>query len=364
MNRTLILSIALFLVGCLGVSAQSVQGTAPSSSFSISALQSDSKSIFMANSKADASLVFKVQVSNIASQEAAFKIYATDVLSTLRGGWSYPSSSEENRLVGTWFEEPVKSGSLKAGESAEYSFTLKVPANIQDGQYIGAIVLEEFIPAQTVTNESGMSVLSDIYIRQPIQTVINLNEAKAARQILIDPIYHQIEENGLITIYIPHRNTGTILVKPSGLLTLRNSSGTIIKSEQYAMDSVYVGTTGLYDMRLPDLLSSGDYVLTYQTTFQGGDLEGEYSFSLSPREVVSTINKAEQINPTYKLSFIEFIYMYWIWFLIIMITFLLLMLFIIFLLWKRKKEKRKESETIQREAISNVEANDKNGIGI
>jgi len=318
----------------------------------------------MVDTEADASLEFKVQVSNIASKEAVFKIYATDVLSTLRGGWSYPASTEKKQLVGTWFEEPVRSGSLKPGGSAEYSFTMKVPSKIQYGQYIGAIVLEEFIPAQSVANESGMSVLSDVYIRQPIQTVINLTEAKATRGIIIDPVYHHIEENGLITIYIPHRNTGTILEKPSGILTLRNSSGTIIKSEQYAMDSVYVGTTGLYDMRLPDLIGSDDYVLTYKITYQGGDIEGEYTFRLSPGEVVSNINKSEQANITYKLSFIEFLYMYWIWFVVVFIIFLLLLFIIIFLLWKRKKEKKEESETIHEEATSNVKANNENGIGI
>ncbi|MFD0588479.1 hypothetical protein ACFQZE_10735 [Paenibacillus sp. GCM10027627] len=321
-------------------SAGTLQGTAPEPSFSIAALDSGSSSIFMMDSRAGASLSFKVQVGNNSNKSSEFKIYATDVLSTLRGGWSYPASFEPKSLSGTWFKEEVRSGSLKPGEKKVYTFSMNVPQGLKDGQYIGAIVLEEFVPAQMDASESGMSAVSDMYIRLPIQTVININKEKASHELFVENIYHETGQDGLITLFIPHRNAGTILEKPSGTLSLTNSSGKLIKSETYVMDSVYVGTTGLYDLRLTDILAPDTYILTYTTKYQDIETTGQYKFKLTAEEVVSSLDKAENMGVSYKSGLAEILYMYWVWILLIVVVVLGLLLIIVLLLLRRRKEKK------------------------
>ncbi|GKU77611.1 hypothetical protein [Paenibacillus sp. L3-i20] len=358
MKKTVLLFIFLFFYYIASVNAESIQGEPPKASFSMVGLESESDSIFMVNSKAGSSLSFKVRVNNISGKASSFKIYATDVLPTLRGGWSYPASSDSKILVGSWFKEVVMEGTLQPGAGATYAFTMDIPGDVKDGQYIGAIVLEEFIPAPTIAANSEMAIVSDMYIRLPIQTVVNINRDKAIHKMEVNNVYHEIGGDGLVSIFIPHHNLGTILEKPSGTLTLKNSSGDVVKSEQYAMDSVYVGTSGLYDMRVSDVLRPGSYNLNYTINYQDIELKGEYKFKLAAEEVISALDKAQQVGKTHKSWLLEILYLYWIWVLVILTVIIILLLIFVILLIRRGREKKFVATSIKQGEI--FDANESN----
>lgn len=348
MKRILSLLLLMCLIIPVTANAQTIQRKMPEPSFVITAESSGNSSMFTNKAKAGDKLAYTVKVKNVSSKRSTFKIYSTDVIPTLRGGWSYPASSDKTTLVGSWFDGNVIESTLDSKKSETYRYTLTVPKNIKDGQYIGAIVVEEFIPSDVVQTSGNMTAASNMYMRTFVQTVININKDKSIHKVEIKDIYHELNDNGFITVYVPHVNRGTILEKPSGRITLKNSLGEIVKEEDYSMDSVYVGTTGLYDLNMTDILPTDTYTLSYITKYDGKELSGEYTFKVTQKEVVSAIDKGVNLGKDYKSGLLDFLYMYWIWISIAIIFFILLIMIIILLLLRlRKENKEDKTNTIQ-----------------
>lgn len=351
MKKQLLLTRTLVLVFALGIlsglqntaKAETVSGSLPTSSFTLSSTNSENSSMFVRNSKPGDEFQVKVRVRNVSSKEKDFTIYGADVFPTLRGGWTYLSSKTPPRLMGTWIKEsPIKS-SLKKGKSQDFTFTVKVPEELENGQYIAAIVSEEFTPASVAEGSSGMSTKSDTHIRLPVQVVINVNKEKAIHSLRIGTPYHESQSNGLVTVYVPHINEGTILEKPGGTLILRDSNKKIVYQETYSMDSVYVKTTGFYDVKIPHLLVPGKYTLSWDTAYSLQILSGEYEFEVTTSDLLNAMGSADNVGAEYDVGIWGFLKQMWVW-IAGVIAIIIVLIVIIILLWKRRKDKDEDSE--------------------
>ncbi|WP_426332752.1 WxL protein peptidoglycan domain-containing protein [Paenibacillus silvae] len=312
------------------------------SSFTASIENSQSSSGFMKSVRPGDEVKVKVKVNNVSKKEKEFTIYPTDVLSDLRGGWSYPLKDTAPSLFGTWIKETPETVKLKPNKSKEFVFTVNVPKNTKPGQYIAAIVSQEFTPAEEVTVTSGMSTQTNSNILLPLQVVLNVEIDKSTRKIEIGKLTHKINNNGLLTVFIPHINKGTILEKPQGILTLKDKNGIVLLKESYTMDSVYVKTTGLYDFNVPSILTPGKYNLDYEIKYDKATLKDTYHFQVTTADLMSAMDKADNMGNPYDLGFWEFIKEFWIWIVVVISIIILLMIVIIILLLRRRKKDEKE----------------------
>jgi hypothetical protein len=317
------------------------------SSFTLSVVNSDSASIFMKTANPGDELKVKVRISNISDKDKEFTLYATDVLPTLRGGWSYPLKDKKPTLFGTWAQEKPVKETLKSHKSKDFVFTFRVPVDIADGQYIAAIASQEFTPYFNGSTSTGMSTQTDADTQIGLQVVFNVNKDNATHKVEIGELSHIINNTGLVTIYLPHVNQGTILEKPKGSLTLRDKDNKLILTEPYAMKSVYVGTTGLYDFNLPNMLVPGTYKLDYTTSYGAETLTGKYTFQITASDLMNAMNKADNTGADYDLGFWAFLKEFWVWIIVVIAIIVILLIVIIILLFRRRREKDESKESVK-----------------
>lgn len=312
------------------------------SSFTASIENSQSSTGFMKSVKPGDEVKVKVKVNNVSKKEKEFTIYPTDVLSDLRGGWTYPLKENVPSLFGTWIKETPEKVKLKPNESKEFVFTVNVPKDTKPGQYIAAIVSQEFTPAEEATVTSGMSTQTNSNTQLPLQVVLNVDIEKSTRKMDIGKLSHTFNNDGLLTVFVPHINKGTILEKPQGILILKAKDGTLLVKETYTMDSVYVKTTGLYDLNVPNILTPGKYDLEYEVKYDEATLRGTYHFQVTTADLMNSMDKADNVGNPYDLGFWAFIKEFWIWIIIVISIIILLMIVIIILLLRRRKKDEKE----------------------
>lgn len=340
--------VALLILLFFAMYSTKTYANASISSFTASVENSDSSSGFMKSVKPGDEMKVKVKVNNISRQEKEVTIYPTDVLSDLRGGWTYPLKDVTPTIFGTWIKEAPQTTKLKSLESKVFTFTVEVPKDTKPGQYIAAIVSQEYTPAEETTATTGMSTQTNSNTQLPLQVVLNVDLEKSVRKIEIGKLTHIINNNGLLTILVPHINKGTILEKPQGLLTLKDKNGTVIVKEDYIMDSVYVKTTGLYDLNIPNILTPGTYSLEYLVKYDQETLRGTYDFQITTSDLMNAMDKADNVGNPYDLGFWAFIKEFWIWIIVIISIIILLLIVIIILLLRRRREKDEKEERVKK----------------
>ena len=95
-------------------------------------------------------------------------LYAADAEPAIGGGFGFSSRTDEQREVGSWLRLASPRLTVPAGGAVEVAYTLTVPAGVEGGEYVGAVV------AEAVETGSGAGGLSSstrfamaVYLRVP-----------------------------------------------------------------------------------------------------------------------------------------------------------------------------------------------------
>jgi hypothetical protein len=148
---------------------------------------------------------------------------------------------------------------LPAGEASIRTFSVAVPVGTAPGQYITGLVLENDVPVRG----SG-SVALDQLIRQALAVSIQvpgpLNPA-----FRLDSANHRFVA-GHSVVGVRVANSGNAHLRPSGSLTIRDSSGRAVSEAPIAMGSLYAHNTSEVRSTLAGLLNPGEYTATVTLT--------------------------------------------------------------------------------------------------
>ena len=256
---------------------------------------------YRTESRPGESKTFKFFVSNVSTETKHFIIQPTDVLTGIGGAMQATSPGDQQKAVGTWFSNEPISVDLSPGKTESFDFTLKVPEKIEDGQYIGGIVMhpDAIISGGGDGGINTASVQAKISTPVLIQTVIDINIKNATEVLsLPDPSIENYPD-GRTKISLPFQNDGTILVRPKGKFEMFNSKDELIESKNISMERVYVGTTGLYIIEPTVFLDAGGYTLKYNAKFGEQNIEKIYKFTITKEH--ENLSK-EQLQDSGKLE--------------------------------------------------------------
>lgn len=293
-------------------------------------------------------------VRNTKDEPLQLKLYPADALPAQNGGRSFSEKEQKLSLVGAWVApQGVQNITLKPKEERRVTYKITVPKEITQGQYVGVIAAEELIQAEDLsTSLEGQqaSVAIDVVNRSGVQMVLEYQADQAKHEMSIDEFQHDYISTGHSRLMIKLSDRGTILEKPTGQITVSDSTGKVMYQQAYIADSIYAGTTAdmIYivdnQLLLPD-----EYEVTYDATFSGKTISRTFSFHVTPEQSRSS---KESLTVAGK---IEVTQTFWDWLdlhlwivviTIVVIIFIVVLLFwLLLLLWKRKKE-QKEQETL------------------
>lgn len=196
-----------------------------------------------------------VVLGNAGEESLQLRTFVADTVSSTNGGFAVAEADEEPSGTSTWIDYPDEVVEFEPGKGIERDFTVTVPSDATPGQYIAGLVLQTAEPSPIQGN-----TLFTQTIRKTVAVLIVVPGAQ-------DPEFSlgSVEVNttaGITSVVIPVQNSGNVLVKPEGNLTLKNQEGATVFEVPVDMDSVYAHMTDPLAISLWTGIPDGEYELT------------------------------------------------------------------------------------------------------
>lgn len=228
-------------------------------SFVIRPLEGTDGEFFTLEAEAGTTNELTVVLGNADDEPLELLSYVNDAIPMTNGGFAIADPEVPATGTATWIDYPSEIYDFAPEEGVERTFTVTIPDDAEPGQYIAGISLQTAEPLEV----EGSDFFNQI-IRKTIAVFIIVPGEQTPAYDLGEP--EIVPGARLAQIMIPVNNTGNVLVKPRGELTLSNEAGETVLTAPIAMGSVYAGTTAPLSVSVPSSVPVGDYVLSVDLT--------------------------------------------------------------------------------------------------
>jgi hypothetical protein len=241
-----------------------------------------------------------VIVSNSGTATGAVKLFAADATTGRTTGTVYLTDRKGTR-VGGWISLSPASLTLAPGQHATVHFTVRVPASAKPGQWVGGLVAET--SRQVSGSKSKQKASVQIKIRDLTIVAVQVNvPGPPAIAFKIGGVTTG-GQRGFQEVVTHIANTGNVLVKPTGAVTILSKGGTVLQVLPFKMDTFLPGTAVDYPLFLKKALPAGDYRAKVQLRVPAGAggasrvISAEPAFSVSKQEVQQVFTSAAPQTP-------------------------------------------------------------------
>lgn len=230
-----------------------------------------------------------VVLGNADDEPLELLTYVNDAVPMTNGGFAVADPEVPATGPATWIDYPSEIYAFAPTEGVERTFTVTIPDDAEPGQYIAGISLQTAEPLEV----EGSSLFNQI-IRKTIAVFIIVPGEQSPAFDLGEP--DVVPGARRAQIMIPVNNTGNVLVKPRGELTLRNDAGETVLTAPIAMGSVYAGTTAPLAVSVPSSMPVGDYALSVELT------DDETGVTAAITESTIAITEAEEETARFTMT--------------------------------------------------------------
>lgn len=228
-------------------------------SFVIRPLEGADGEFFTLEAEAGTTNELTVVLGNADDEPLELLSYVNDAVPMTNGGFAVADPEIPATGTATWIDYPAEIYNFAPGEGVERTFTVTIPKDAEPGQYIAGISLQTAEPLEV----EGSDLFNQI-IRKTIAVFIIVPGEHTPAYDLGEP--EIVPGVRRAQIVIPVNNTGNVLVKPRGELTLRNGAGETVLTAPIVMGSVYAGTTAPLAVSVPSSVPVGEYVVSVDLT--------------------------------------------------------------------------------------------------
>lgn len=227
-------------------------------------------------------------VSNTGDRSGTVKLYSADATTGRTTGTVYLTDKPPTH-AGSWVKLAKSSLTLAPGAHASVPFTVTVPAGTGAGQWVGGIVAETSQAAQGPKKKQKANV--QIRIRNLTIVAVQVNVPGPTVVSFALGAVTTGGQRGFQQVIVHIENTGTVLSKPTGTVTIFGSGSKVIERLAFAMDTFLPHTAIDYPVLLKKALSPGDYRAQIRLVAPGAGGAGvktvtaNRSFSVSKQDV-------------------------------------------------------------------------------
>jgi hypothetical protein len=285
--RFLILAIILF--GGLGVTAVFADKGA---TFALKALSStaapQNQSYYIFDGEAGARLESSIRIVNTGTAAGVAYIYPVDMTTGQTGGAIFLLRDDPREVTGSWITLEVNEVTLAAGESRDIPFSVLIPADARPGHHLGGIVAEAvmLVDATTVSDSSeSASFQVKVQNRNAMAVQVNLPGTAVERMEAVGIVAGG--QRGYQTLALGLSNSGNVMLKPSGQLTISDANGRQLQDLHFSLDTFLPETTIYYPLFVEnEALPAGEY-LAELTLYYGTEREmtRQLNFAITQAEV-------------------------------------------------------------------------------
>ena len=210
------------------------------------------------------SRALKVEVANHGAKQIAARTYAADAYTIVNGGFGARLDGEPVTGTTSWLAYPAQTIDLPAGKGLTRSFTVTVPSNVEPGEYITSLVVQN---AEPTTAGSGGVAIKQV-LRHAIVVAITVPGPRKPALVIGSVEHKYLSAKSIVSATLT--NTGNVRLKPSGELLVTDKDGREVSRFPLTMDSVYAGDTTTVEAPFETALLPGDYRVTLTLNFEGG----------------------------------------------------------------------------------------------
>jgi len=218
------------------------------------------RTFFQVTQAAGTTVNYTVVIANTGEKGSADftgRAFAANVYIRTNGGLDTGAPDEAKSGATAWFEYSTDIVTLKPGTGIERTFAVVIPEETKPGEYVSALSFETAEPIEV----PGTPNLKQI-LRQTIAFIITVPGTVVPSfsidnlHLVVDPAWTGLEATLV--------NTGNVLVKPTGKITISDSSGKPLTSQDVVFGTFYAFKSGLIQTGFGNTLPAGDYQVTFE----------------------------------------------------------------------------------------------------
>lgn len=222
-------------------------------------------------------------VSNSGTAPGTVKLFTADATTGHTTGTVYLTDKKPSR-TGSWVKLAQTRVTLAPGAHRRVPFTVHVPKGTKAGQWVGGIVAETSnrVAGTKTTKKASVQIkIRDLTIvavqaNVPGPPVVSfqIGDAKTGGQ------------RGFQQLIVHFANTGNVLRKPKGHVTVTKSNGAVVETLPFKMDTFLPQTAIDYPILLKKALAPGEYKAAVTLDVPGAT-RGTQRFQAQPAVHVS-----------------------------------------------------------------------------
>jgi hypothetical protein len=196
-----------------------------------------------------------VRFSNRGTVATGASVYPADVR-TIRGGGMGMAEMNQPRTGPTeWLDFEDEEFDLEPGDVEERSFTVTVPDDVDPGEYITSIVIQNTEPIDIGEDDGRF----DQTVRQGLAIAIEIPGEREAGMEIIDTQHIEAGERSIVEVYL--ENTGLAHLRPAGTFALADTDGEILAESSISLDTFYSGTETVIEITFSDRLPEDEFLI-------------------------------------------------------------------------------------------------------
>jgi len=241
-----------------------------------------------------------VIISNSGTATGTVKLFAADATTGSTTGTVYLTDRKAEH-AGAWISLAQSTLTLKPGQHRTVPFTVRVPASAKPGQWVGGVVAETSHQVSQPKSKNKASVR--IKIRDLTIVAVQVNVPGPPVLGFTIGGVTTAGQRGFQQIVTHIANTGNVLVKPTGTVTVLNKQGAKLQVLTFKMDTFLPQTAIAYPLLLKKALAPGDYSANVRLAIPGVAgaaarvVTAHPSFSISKQDVKQVFTSAAPQAP-------------------------------------------------------------------
>jgi hypothetical protein len=282
--------LLVILFALAGAAAAAPSALAAGASFALRPVTFDPKvpataSYFIFPAEGGKTITSEVRVTNAGDQPGTAYLYPVDATTGQTSGTVYLARTKARRDVGRWLSVSTRSVALARGESKVVAFRLTIPRGTR-GEHVGGIVAENAhlktgAKAQGSKGRGGFQIsikeltIVGVEVQLPGgKPKLNVSHVKAGGQA------------GNQAILLGLVNTGGLLLKPRGRVSVKDSHGRRVKARALSLDTLIPSTKIDYPVYFPGKpLRPAKYKVTIDLAYSGKKLHVTKTLDISKKNV-------------------------------------------------------------------------------
>lgn len=246
------------------------------------------KSYFVFDSWVGAVVESQVRITNTGTASGQVHLYAVDATTGQTSGTVFLAREAARAGSGKWVELGEQELTLQPGEERIVPFRVAVPSDARPGQHVAGLVAENATASTNAPTNASDKVAGfqlNVVNRTILAVQVNLPGA-AVEQIDVTGVTAG-GDSGYQQLLVGLRNSGTLLVQPSGTLVVKNAQGAEVQRLALKLNTILPGSAIAYPVNVErQALASGAYHATVELRYgKEGTTAHEQDFTITDAQI-------------------------------------------------------------------------------